>query len=173
MNALLYKLRDFEKKDIQSVASLHKRAWQVAFRGILSDSLLDNLSDGEFLSVWEKINEIKSRQNLVATLNEVPIGFVSLGPSQESKAIAEIYGIYVDPDHFGRGVGRLLIHGALEVLTAQDYSKVLLWVMTKNHSAKQFYEKIGFSDSMITRLSSRKNESFEENRYWLDLSSIN
>jgi GNAT superfamily N-acetyltransferase len=43
--------------------------------------------------------------------NEVICGFVTTGPSQDSDLpdVGELWAIYVDPQYWGKGVGRLLV----------------------------------------------------------------
>ncbi len=162
-------IRQLEEKDLHAVASTHLLSWQTAFINILSDDLLNGLTENEFIRTWQQTLNIPTRQNFVATTSDTAIAFVSFGPSQESKDIAEIYGIYVHPKYWGQGHGKLLMTKAVEQLTKSNFSTVILWVMTKNNSARQFYEKIGFKNSSVTRTAKRKNETFDESKYTLDL----
>ena len=162
-------IRQLDKKDLDAVASAHLHAWQTGFKNILSDNLLAALTKDEFLQAWRQTIRKSTRLNFVSTSDDRPVAFVSFGPSLDSQTNAEIYGIYVDPKHWGQGHGKQLIQKAIEELSKNNFSTVLLWVMTKNNSARQFYENFGFKNSSVTRTSERKNETFDECKYTLDL----
>lgn len=162
-------IRRLKKQDIEDIALTHLLSWQLGFKNILSDSLLQGLTKDEFLNIWLHIIKNKKRSNFVALSDKKPIAFVSFGPSQESINVAEVYGIYVNPNFWRQGHGNLLMKKALTEISNDSYSSVILWVMTKNNSARQFYEKNGFKKSLETRISKRKDESFEECKYQLDI----
>jgi ribosomal protein S18 acetylase RimI-like enzyme len=57
----------------------------------------------------------------------------------------EIYAIYVLPEWWGRGAGRLLMAHAIRALTEAGRSDVTLWVLEANQRARRFYAAAGFS----------------------------
>jgi ribosomal protein S18 acetylase RimI-like enzyme len=57
---------------------------------------------------------------------------------------AEIGALYVDPAHWGEGVGTALLEATLAELRRQDYRAAILWVLPENHRAIAFYERFGF-----------------------------
>ena len=162
-------IKRLEAKYIDDVAVAHKLAWQKAFRGVLSDMLLDALTDNEFIDSWNTIVTRLERTNLVkVTEEDKAVGFVSFGPPyDEQEAIgSEVYGIYVHPDHWNNKVGYELIMTAIEELTKKDgYNGVILWTMSKSQRSRRFYEKVGFQRTDEKRTSRRKSESFEEIKY--------
>ena len=56
------------------------------------------------------------------------VGFVAVGASRDDDADGELYAIYVDPEHWGTGVGRKLIHAAETQLRVLAHRDVVLWV---------------------------------------------
>lgn len=160
-------IRQLEEKDIEYIASTHLLAWQKAFQGILSDKLLHQLNKEEFVQTWHQTIKNKGRTNYVALTSEnVPVGFVSFDTDDNDSS--EIYGIYVNPNYWGQGYGKSLMGKAIaEINSLNKYSKIVLWVMTKNNSSRQFYEKIGFRLDFDTRISFRLGEEFEECKYTL------
>jgi len=68
------------------------------------------------------------------------LAFVALPPRAE----AEIHTIGVDPAHQGRGIGRALLRGLLEVADAA-HAAVFLEVRTDNDAARALYESEGFT----------------------------
>jgi ribosomal protein S18 acetylase RimI-like enzyme len=57
----------------------------------------------------------------------------------------EIYAIYVLPEWWGRGAGRLLMAHAIRALTKAGRSDITLWVLEANQRARRFYAAAGFS----------------------------
>ena len=56
----------------------------------------------------------------------------------------EVYAIYVDPAHWGRGAGRVLMDAAIAELTRERRRPVRLWVLGTNQRSRLFYERYGF-----------------------------
>jgi GNAT superfamily N-acetyltransferase len=54
--------------------------------------------------------------------------------------------LYVDPDHLGKGIGRLLLDRAKE----RQPDGLLLWTFQVNDRARRFYERNGFEASQMT-----------------------
>ena len=162
-------IREFQEKDIDDIASTHLLAWQKSFQGILSDNLLNQLDKDEFIKTWRQTIKNEKRKNYIALTSEnTPIGFVSFDTGDNDSA--EIYGIYVNPKYWGQGYGKSLIDKAVsEINNLDKHLKIVIWVMIKNNSARQFYEKIGFHLDIVTRISSRHGEEFEECKYYRDV----
>lgn len=64
----------------------------------------------------------------------------------KTKHIAQIFGVYVVPDFRGRGVGRMLLEKALDLIRKNgEVVKVRLTVNTKQIPALTLYKSLGFS----------------------------
>ena len=76
----------------------------------------------------------------------------------------EIISIYLLPEYFGRGYGRLFFTHVVSELLRKGYKDIYLWVLEKNNRARRFYEKNGFSpaDSQMFTIG---NEDISEIRY--------
>ena len=164
-------IKPLEEKYLEDVAIAHLLAWQKAFQGILSDDLLYGLDKYEFLRIWKQTIQNEKRTNFIALNGEnVAIGFISFGTSKENRLWAEIIGIYVHPEFWDQGYGKALMKkAASELKNSGKYSKIILWVMAENDSARQFYEKTGFKLDAQTRTSERQGEEFDECMYSLEL----
>lgn len=57
-----------------------------------------------------------------------------------------IYHTAVDPEHRGQGVGKALVHAALEALKEEQIHKVALVAYSSNEAGNRFWEEIGFSE---------------------------
>lgn len=50
----------------------------------------------------------------------------------------------LDPDHWGQGIGRLLLRRVTEALVALDFREAVLWVVVENDRARALYESEGW-----------------------------
>src|SRR3972149_5458465 len=58
------------------------------------------------------------------------VGFAVTGPSQDADAderTGELYAIYLDPDRFGRGIGKRLLEHAIGDLRGRGVRTATLW----------------------------------------------
>ena len=80
----------------------------------------------------------------------VPVGFCHA--TQPSSGTTRIDSLVVDPDHRGRGIGRILLTVALGALAGDGHESVALGVRADNQPAVGLYESLGFTtvDEMIT-----------------------
>ena len=51
----------------------------------------------------------------------------------------ELCALYVDPDHWDRGIGRALLSAARGRLRSQGFRGAVLWVLAGNIRAERFY----------------------------------
>ena len=78
---------------------------------------------------------------LLVAINEAHrlVGFVAVHPAE-----GEMYLLFVDPDHAGRGVGRTLLEAAHEVLRAAGCREAFLYTHEQNERALAVYETAGY-----------------------------
>jgi GNAT superfamily N-acetyltransferase len=153
--------------DIPDVAQAHRMAWQIAYRVILSDALLDSLSQAEFERNWQGILQRPNRATLVAESKGRAIGYVAFGPDPDStkdSACGEIIGLYVHPDHWGHGAGGRLISEALAQLGQHGFTAAIVWAMRDNERACRFYQQHGFCLDGRNREAECRGETFTEVR---------
>ena len=68
-----------------------------------------------------------------------------LTPAGLAGAVGEVYAIYVAPDWWSTGTGRLLMEAAVASLVSAGYQRAVLWVLDTNARARRFYEKAGWA----------------------------
>ena len=163
------KVRPIRPADVPAVARTVVAAWQAAYRGILSDAFLEGLDVKRIEEIWHEIVEMGDRINLVVDVDGQAIGFVGFGAARDEDTdpaqVAEIYGIYVHPEHQRAGAGSALIEAALEQLRSRGHKLVVLWTMRDNSPAQSFYRKNGFRLDGATKVSERQGEQFLEIRF--------
>lgn len=98
----------------------------------------------------EKLTEEQWRkriQNVTFALSDdKPLGMISCVFSDRVKTghVADIFGVYVSPDHRGRGVGTKLLKRVLSLARRKGIIKLKLAVNPEQLAAVRLYEKAGF-----------------------------
>jgi len=143
------KIREARSEDASAMARVHVDAWQTAYRGVVPQEHLDGLS---YAHRTEKFREFlrpdSARGTYVAVQDSEIIGFLIVGDCRdedlERSAVGEIWGVYVHPSAWRRGIGRLLCNRGTDLLRESRHSEAVLWVLAGNARACRFYETIGF-----------------------------
>src|SRR5450631_3407347 len=141
--------------DIDEIAMLQVKTWQVVYRGHMPDAFLDGLDPSERAAMWSNVIAQPATLVLVAIAGETLVGFCSLLPSRDadaSSADGEIAAIYVDPTVWRSGIGTALIDAAVESARRRGFCDVGLWVLISNSSARAFYEVRGFKTDDSTKV---------------------
>ena len=140
-------VRNANVTDVQKIAQIHVETWRTAYRGQISDAVLDAQSVEWRAAFWrERLTQAKGSV-FVAEGGSV-IGFCDLIPSRDKdadKTVAEIMAIYVLSERCRKGAGRALCDCALAEARRHGYEVVTLWVLASNSVARRFYEAMGFS----------------------------
>ncbi|MBX3011583.1 MAG: GNAT family N-acetyltransferase [Caldilineaceae bacterium] len=141
--------------DAAAIAKVHVAAWQVAYRGLLPDAMLDSLSVEQRTQAWHEILTLSNNYTLVCTqvtaetADEQIVGFAGCGECRDTDLndgrTGELYAIYLDPAIWRQGHGTALLDAALKLLEQDGYRLVTLWVLEGNQQAMQFYQSMGFA----------------------------
>ena len=152
----MVELRDATPDDAKAIAAVHVASWQVAYRGLMPDAVLDGLSVDDRAHKWaERLAARAPRTQTVLVVQDgAVLGFASTGPSQvgEDPAAGELYAIYLDPGAWRRGLGARLHAGALENLRADGFTRAGLWVLDANERALRFYHRQGWVETGETKV---------------------
>ena len=134
--------------DALGLAIVQVRSWRAAYPGIVPDAILRSLSVERRELAWRQILGDGASQTYVAVTGEAIAGWISVGRSRDgdaTPATGELWGIYVDPDHWARGAGHALWARGEPHLAAAGFAEVTLWVFRDNVRAQRFYRGIGFA----------------------------
>jgi GNAT superfamily N-acetyltransferase len=98
---------------------------------------------------------------------DVIYGFATTGRSHDSDLpdLGEVWAIYVDPQYWGTGVGRLLMDASRDQLRRDGAREALLWVLAGNERARRFYEIGGWRPDGARRMEIFGDSALEEVRY--------
>ena len=126
--------------DAEGVARVQVETWQAAYAHALPPEQL------QALSIEEAVERHRRwPPTFVAVQRGQIVGFVSVGSSRDPDTDAELFAIYVHPEHWGTGVGRTLIESGEEELRTLGHEEAILWVLDDNPRARRFYELAGWS----------------------------
>jgi GNAT superfamily N-acetyltransferase len=138
-------IRTLNRADVPVVASLHARSWRTAYRGILTDAYLDDDLESERQSVWTaKLEADDAGPGWLAIVDDEHVGFVYVRPREDARWGTLVDNLHVLATHQGLGIGRRLLHtvGTWAAEHAPGHP-LHLWVFADNHSAREFYRRMG------------------------------
>jgi GNAT superfamily N-acetyltransferase len=140
-------LRPAEPSDAASVAGMHVRSWQAAYRGLLPDEYLDGLRPEDRAGMYAFGDLGPGRPaTIVAVEQGIIRGFATIGPSRDAdqQGAGELRSLNVDPDRWGAGIGRALMEAARGGLVRRGFAEAGLWVLVGNERADRFYRFDGW-----------------------------
>jgi ribosomal protein S18 acetylase RimI-like enzyme len=153
-----YVVREPRPSDAPDLGAVHVRAWQAAYRdGLMPDEYLDSLSVEDREEMWRRAltSEPRPQQHRFVADDAAgtAIGFIVVGSAGDDPATpaGEVYALNVDPDHWGRGAGRLLLEAGTRALSEEGFTTAVLWVHPGNQRARRFYEASGWSAEGVER----------------------
>ncbi|BBF42530.1 GCN5-related N-acetyltransferase [Lachnospiraceae bacterium KM106-2] len=135
------KIEKLTKETTPGKAKVLYDGWHTTYKGIVSESYLNDLDYEECLRKSYQHPE----NTYVALVDGQVVGFVSYCVSRDFDipTAGEVKAIYLLKEYQHKGIGRKLMEFALAKL-AQNHNQVILWVAAKNESAIRFYESFGF-----------------------------
>ncbi len=144
--AMSVQLRAAIPADASEIARVHVRAWQVGYQGLLPDTYLGDLRAEDRASRYTLgVADASTPSTIVAVEGAAICGFVTTGPAREgTEGAGHLMALYVDPDRWGRGIGRVLIARGRAELVARGYREAVLWVLAGNQRAARFYDADGW-----------------------------
>jgi ribosomal protein S18 acetylase RimI-like enzyme len=143
----LITIRKATLEDASAIATVHVAAWKEAYRGIVADEVLNNLSIQRRTEQW--VNSLSDEthayhQAFVAEENGQVVGFSNFGAPQikDSGFDGELFAIYVLKASHKMGVGRMLVQAVVNGFREMRSRSMMVWVL-KDNPARGFYERLG------------------------------
>ncbi|MBM3286119.1 MAG: GNAT family N-acetyltransferase [Candidatus Eisenbacteria bacterium] len=141
--------------DAEPLAKLHIDSWRAAYRGLVPDGHLDSLDYRLRAQRFRDSLAQNAEESYLAEQNGEILGFVTLGACRDADVdqdtSGEIWGIYLAPGHWRKGIGTSLCRYAERLLRTRGYRSALLWAFAENPQARRFYEAMGFKADGATR----------------------
>jgi ribosomal protein S18 acetylase RimI-like enzyme len=134
--------------DAPALARVHVDSWRAAYRELVPESSLQRFNYQWREERFRESLAAGAEETYVVGLDKEIVGFLTLGaardPDLDATRTGEIWGIYISPDHWRRGIGRRLAEEAEEMLRSRGCERAVLWVLAGNQQARRFYEAMGF-----------------------------
>jgi ribosomal protein S18 acetylase RimI-like enzyme len=133
--------------DAEALGEIQSLSWRAAYKGIVPDDVLKTYTPEVRKKAFEGFLDAGSSMNAIALFDGCPAGFVCFEKCRDTDADAltgEVWGIYVKPGYWRRGIGTGLLFWAMEELKNRGFNSVSLWVLEENAEARKFYEYQGF-----------------------------
>ncbi len=168
MMLLIMLLRPAAPGDEHEVAQVHIRSWQSAYRGLLPDGYLDTLDPDSRAARYTFADSGDDRPYTTVLVDDERIcGFTTIGPCRDpdKSTAGELYAIYVHPDCWQLGAGRMLIQEARQRLAGRGFAEAVLWVLVGNARAERFYRIDGWRPDGKRRLQDVHGIEVDEIRY--------
>lgn len=140
------RVRAARAEDAAEMARVNVRSWQEAYRGLMSDDVLDDpdLPSRRERFWTETLTDERFRANRVAVAEraEDMIGIAMAGPSESREVpwAVQLYVLYVVAAEHGSGAGAALLDAVVD-----PHESAMLWVADPNPRAQAFYRKHGFA----------------------------
>src|SRR5919112_1465035 len=116
----MVELRDATPADARAIAGVLVRSWRAAYRGLLPDDVLADLSVSDRERFWSDILGARPVHTriVVAAIADAIVGFAATGPplvpdDRADPTLGDLYALYLDPDVWCRGIGTQLHAAAL------------------------------------------------------------
>ena len=142
-------LRPAESGDAMAVAIVHVRAWQAAYRDLLPADYLASLKpeDRAARYTFGGTDPRKPMTTVALDGSGTVCGFVTTCAARDDDVpgYGEVAAIHVDPNSWGRGVGKALLVSARAHLLDSGFRRALLWVLVGNLRAERFYAQDGWT----------------------------
>jgi GNAT superfamily N-acetyltransferase len=155
----MVEVRDATPADAQGLATVHVVSWRAAYRGLIPDDVLAGLSVPERERIWsDRLVNSEPRTSVVVAIDaRRVVGFAAVGPpvvaaDRADPTVGDLYALYLDPGHWGRGVGAPLHAAALDRLVAHGFTRAGLWILDGNQRAERFYLRHGWTDTGRTQI---------------------
>jgi ribosomal protein S18 acetylase RimI-like enzyme len=167
-------IRKATVNDARKIAEVHVKSWQAAYRGLLPDDFLKNLSVDRREQQWQQGVQKSEQIVLVYEQENKILAFCSFAPSRDDgvdkTTVAELSTLYALESVWGQGMGQALWHEAIKYMRERGFTEAMLWVLKGNERAIKFYERRGFVFDGKTK-TERRGESLElhELRYRMKL----
>lgn len=134
--------------DAAALAKLHIDAWRAAYRGLVPDAHLDGMDYERRTQRWRAGLAENTEETYLAEQDAALVGILTLGACRDAdvdpETTGEIWGIYLAPGCWRKGLGTLLCRYGESLLQARGYRSAALWVFAGNDRARRFYEAMGY-----------------------------
>jgi ribosomal protein S18 acetylase RimI-like enzyme len=144
-------------EDADAIADLQARAWQSSYDGLLPAASLE-IDRGRAAELWRRTlarpQDARTRVLVALERNRV-VGFAITTPATDPDCDpgtdAELMELTVDPDERGRGHGSRLVQAAVETMSADRFTRAVLWAVATDDDLREFLTGAGWGPDTAHR----------------------
>lgn len=155
------------------MALVHDRSYRTFYRGILPEEALTRRTIEEREGEWRAVLEGATGASWISIAESRPAGICFAAKPQTDDVpagAAEVFTLFVAPEHVRTGHGRALVEAALAWMRAEGRTSAVLWCLEDNERARRFYEALGWAlDPSALPRQIGPYEDVREVRYRIDL----
>lgn len=136
-------VRRATRDDAGDIRRIAEASWREAYGGVLRSETIDAA-----MTEWYDVDGIEASlkrddvHTFVAEIDDETVGFATGGPRERDEAL--LARLYVEPEHWGDGIGTALLDRVIESLRADGFERLSLSVLAENEVGRAFYESRGF-----------------------------
>jgi GNAT superfamily N-acetyltransferase len=134
--------------DAFRIAEIHILGWRFAYKGIISEEILNNLSIERSMTARRNGILDGSEEIYVIEKDKVIYGHLTIGKCRDAdknESTFELWGVYIHPDFLRNGYGHQFLKFCELQARQRGHKEVVLWVLKDNKIGRSFYEKNGYS----------------------------
>ncbi|HIZ55323.1 MAG TPA: GNAT family N-acetyltransferase [Firmicutes bacterium] len=149
--------------DARDMAEILSRSWEAAYRDIIPINYIKEKNATRHALFKRIITDENDRQYVIQADGKT-IGVMCVAPPQEEADVQivhdsgiddsfyEVHGIYLHPDVYRQGIGKVAMHFAFDKARCAGKSHIILWVFAENTNAIKFYENCGFTPDGASKI---------------------
>jgi len=138
-------VRPADTGDVPGIRRVARRGWHAAYEDVLApetiEAKLDEWYDPETVRGYLEREDVGY---FVAVDDGRVLGYATGGPSDKGEDVGFLGAIYVDPDHWGEGIGSRLLDRIESFLAERGYERLRFRVLAENDVGTSFYRSRGY-----------------------------
>lgn len=98
----MYKVRRADVNDAGVLGEIHASSWKIAYKGIVPDSMLDNISADKRQKYFEKALSEGWEEDFLIFAGDKAVGLMCIGRCRDEDkddTYGEIWGLYLLPEY--------------------------------------------------------------------------
>jgi ribosomal protein S18 acetylase RimI-like enzyme len=139
----VFNIRNASSEDIPLIRELTYQVWPQTYAPILSQGQIDYMLEMMYSPAALEKQMQEGCQFVIIYNGQEPVGFASFQEIHPGKF--KLHKIYVLISQQGKGSGKFLLNYVLDTVRSLGGHSLQLQV-NKDNNAKQFYEKMGFTE---------------------------
>src|SRR5688500_3907869 len=131
-------IRLAEAADAQGIAEVHVRVWQTGYAPWVDAAYAAALSVRTSTMRWlAGLAGPLQADELGAVEDGRIVGWTGYGVNRNSLGlhVGEVYGLYIDPEFWGEGIGAALLVDATRALAEAGFESAILWTLAEDERA--------------------------------------